>query len=566
MAGTGPIDVRLRVDPAALALAATLMLAALAIPPRAVARVLVAPEETRYAAVVLGVWLFKGLLGVHALIALLARPLLATPAEPLERVAPPMARPASHLPALLAVMMVATIVRAVHLGDGLWLDEITTLLAYVRRPITETLTLFESKNNHVLFSLLARGSVRLFGDVAWALRLPALVFGVLSLPALYWFGSMIVSRREAMFATAIMALSYHHVWFSQNARGYTGLLLFTILGTGFFLKLLSRSRAGTGALVLGYAAAMAAAAYTHLTAGLVVIAHALVLAVVLAARRDRRSWAAARPAILALLLAGTFSLQLYAIVLPQVMGALFPPVSRAAAMVRSGWRNPLWMFTETLLGLRRGLPGGWVALAFGMLITVLGTARLWRRSAVAAGLIFVPVLVTAAALLAAAHQLWPRFFFFAAGFGILIATAGVQAGADTIGRRRAPVFASVALGLVLLLSAVVLPRAWGPKQDFEGAAAFIEGSRGAADAVVTYGPKGRPFQLYLGKDWFAPMNAQALERVEATHQRTWVVYTVPASFERRQPSVWRRLQREYRLVARFPGTLGGGTIYVLVKE
>jgi uncharacterized membrane protein len=59
----------------------------------------------------------------------------------------------------------------------------------------------------------------LFGDSGAALRLPAALFGVASLGAVYALGREVVGRREGLLAALALAFSYQHVWFSQNARG-----------------------------------------------------------------------------------------------------------------------------------------------------------------------------------------------------------------------------------------------------------------------------------------------------------------------------------------------------------
>src|SRR5262249_10083457 len=128
--------------------------------------------------------------------------------------------------------------RLYDLGDGLWYDEIRTLVGYVRQPVGVIVSTFESQNQHLLYSLLARLSVAVLGESAWSLRLPAAVFGAASIWAAYWFGRLVTGRREALLAAGLLTFSYHHVWFSQNARGYSGLLCLTLVASGLFLRLL----------------------------------------------------------------------------------------------------------------------------------------------------------------------------------------------------------------------------------------------------------------------------------------------------------------------------------------
>jgi uncharacterized membrane protein len=138
--------------------------------------------------------------------------------------------------AILALLMaVGLLLRLINLGSGLWYDEIVTLVKYVRLTPSQLLTTCTEFNNHMLFSLLAQASIAIFGESDWALRLPAVLFGVACIPALWWLASLVVGPREALYAAILLTVSYHHVFYSQSARGYTGLLFFSLLSTGLFL-------------------------------------------------------------------------------------------------------------------------------------------------------------------------------------------------------------------------------------------------------------------------------------------------------------------------------------------
>jgi hypothetical protein len=73
--------------------------------------------------------------------------------------------------AFLAVLLVlALALRLIALDSGLWFDEIDTLLHQARQPLAHTLTTYDSRNNHYLFSILAKLSVSIFGDHAFRRR------------------------------------------------------------------------------------------------------------------------------------------------------------------------------------------------------------------------------------------------------------------------------------------------------------------------------------------------------------------------------------------------------------
>jgi mannosyltransferase len=562
-----------------LALILLLIVLGIALPSGWTAAALVGPGSGLLDEVTTGVWIFRAMLVVHALM-LVALPRLrilsaqAASGNPLA--APPSgasaATPASSRERmlLLALLLIGGIARLVDLGDGLWFDEIQTLVEYARIPLTRILATFDSQNNHVLYSLLAHGSLATFGDGAWALRLPAALFGVASLWALHWFATQVTGRVEALVATALLTLSYHHVWFSQNARGYTGLLFFTLIASGFLLKLFTSPRdARSWRYVIGYAIATALATYTHSSALFVVAAQGLIWLTLVGRTLVRRQSLGAEVwmPLVAFVLAGTFTLQLYALVLPQFLETLTEPTM---AGMSTEWKNPLWFMAETARGLARGIPGGVFVLAAAAAVGIAGVLSSWRRSGVAASIMLLPGLVTALVLLVLEHNFWPRFFFFSAGFAVMIVVRGVYALAELVLtptplRARAPMLATAALSLVALASATTVPTAWHPKQDFIGAREFIEKERAPGDAVVTVDMTNFPFDNYLGADWLSVQSEDELAQIERGHRRTWLLYIFPTRLSAVHPEIWARIQRGYTTVKQYPGTVGGGAVVVMVR-
>ena len=161
--------------------------------------------------------------------------------------------------ALVAILtIVALVLRIIGLNAGLSFDEILSLVRYIHLPAWEIIGRVGGPNNHILYTLLAHTSIGWFGESAWSIRLPAMVFGVATIPAAYYLGRQLASRNEAFLATAFLAVSYHHIWFSQSARGYTGLLLGTVLVSIFFIRLLTLEKPGyRPVLAYGIVAALA---------------------------------------------------------------------------------------------------------------------------------------------------------------------------------------------------------------------------------------------------------------------------------------------------------------------
>ncbi|MEP6572341.1 MAG: glycosyltransferase family 39 protein [Gemmatimonadota bacterium] len=548
-----------------------LALVAILLPPESTAHALADGGTVAIPMVVKGLWIFKLLLLAHAV--LLAWAPALGPNGPDARDSAGFDRriTAGDLGLVGVCLTIALALRLHALGNGLWYDEIQTLVSYIRLPLSRIITTFDSQNQHPVYSISARLAVSLFGESPWALRLPAALFGVASIGALYWFARQVTNRTEAILATALFTVSYHHLWFSQNARGYTALLLWVLLGSATFYRMMTgQSRRGWGPVIL-YAASMALATYTHITAVFVVIAHAAIWAgarwlapgtsqIDASGDRAKLDW---RPA-LSVLLAGTFSLQLYALVLPQFPATF---LDRAAAgPVTQAWKSPAWLVAEAARGLSRGIPGGWLSIAVAVGCIAMGMLAYWRRSRIALATMLLPIVISGAAIFALNHNLWPRFFFFAAGFVVLIVMAGGFALCELALGARGRTLAVTGASIVIAASAYTVPAAWHPKQDYEGAARFIEQRRAAADAVVTVDLTDYPYAAYLGKQWTSVNNDDSLARVEQTHPRTWVLYTFPLRLAAVQPELWARLRSRYDTAAVFPGTVGDGAIMVMVTR
>jgi mannosyltransferase len=539
------------------------------VPSRPVAVFLVGADSTLLERVVPGVLAFKAILLIHLVgLPLLARWLRSM--SPGQSLIPRTRRREPFSPSMigLLLLLLATglVLRFIDLDDGLWHDEIATLVDHSRLPLREIIATYTAQNQHILYSVLTALSFSVFGESTWALRLPAAVLGVASLGATYWFGSLVVSRREALLATALLTLSYHHVWFSQNARGYTGMLLFALIATGLLVKLLNGSGRRVWPLVIGYAITMALAVWIHLTAAFIAIAHVLVWGRL--AIRERRRMRGAWPwgPAIAIVLAGSFTVLLHSLILPQMPQTLFTPAVELPG--GTPWKNPLWLVAETMRGASRGLPGGWFGLVGGLAVATAGTIAFMRRSVTIALVMILPCVVTAVAMIATAHNLWPRFFFFAAGFAVLIAVRGTFVLVDLLplSKRVSRRVATAALVLVAAVSATTIPRAWAPKQDYERALDFVIGEAQAGDAIVSTGAAAYAYDRWLLRNVLTVDNGSELVQIERAHPRTWVLYSLPDYLAGSAPDLMARLESQYREVIAFPGTIAGGTVHVMLKR
>jgi 4-amino-4-deoxy-L-arabinose transferase-like glycosyltransferase len=460
-------------------------------------------------------------------------------------------------PLLTSIVVLGAALRIINLDSNLWYDEIRSLVDSVRSPLGQIVTHFPSNNDHLFYSVLANLSIDAFGEHAWTLRLPAVTFGIASIPMLYWLGAGVTTRLEALAAAGLLAVSYHHIWFSQNARGYTILLFCALLATHLLLIGLRHDRRSA---YLGYAVVTALGTYTHLTMALVSLCQAAIVAGHLLAqpstRREPRAWI--NP-VLGFVLAGLLTLLLYLPVLLEVQ-AFFGARSEGARVASASWA--LW---ETLRGLRLGYTAAGAALLGGLLLAAGGWSYLRQSPTVLA--LFVlpgPAVFAIAALLQ--RPTFPRFFFFVAGFALLIAVRGATTISTALARSLplggwAP---AATLCAMLVVSTLALPYGYRyPKQDFEQALRFVESQAGPHDLIaVVGGGAAFPYQRYYQRSWPRLEDARQLAAARGEHEKVWLVYTLAQYIEAFEAGLMSEIRTVCSTAKTFPGTVAGGNVVV----
>jgi uncharacterized membrane protein len=473
-----------------------------------------------------------------------------------------------------ALTLVALVLRVVGSNSGLWIDEIYSLVDFFRVPFAQMVTAFPRDNHHPLYSALAHLSLSVFGEAPWTIRLPAVLFGTATIPLLYLLGRHLSTRREALLASALLAVSYHHIWFSQNARGYSMLAFFAIACTWCLLRLLE---GGPRWLAVAYGVSAALGAYTHLTMVFIVVAHGAVCVAMLFTDAGRAVWTRdGWYALLPFVFASLGALMLYAPLLLQVQSFFTKRQSNL-----KGVSTASWALVEALRVLALGFGAGKlllglvvVAIAGGLF--ALGIASYARRNAIALALFLAPAFVILAGARMARGTFYPRFLFALAGFGILIGVRGLMVAANWAERRWIPrhttPYESERLGSALMLGAILLSLAsLGnlyrlPKQDFVGAEQYILSSRAPGDAVATAGAAETPYRDYLlHRDWPPVTTAAELNRLRQDRP-LWLVYTFPRYLARSAPEVMAIANESCRDAREFRGTVGDGDIVVCRLE
>ena len=144
----------------------------------------------------------------------------------------------SMLP-LLAILFMGLFLRIHDLGTkSIWLDEAISV-GLAKSTLPQMFTTLATEKPHVpLYFTILHFWVMLFGDSEAAVRSLSALFGFLALLATYKVASLLFDREVGALSSLILGLSDFHIYYSQETRMYSLLVLLTLLSMYFFVKVM----------------------------------------------------------------------------------------------------------------------------------------------------------------------------------------------------------------------------------------------------------------------------------------------------------------------------------------
>ena len=153
-------------------------------------------------------------------------------------------------------------------SQSFWLDEAVAIHS-ARLDIGGLFhSLAHTEGNPPLYFVLLDGWMRVFGGSEAAIRSLSALFGTAAIVLAYEIGRRLATPRVGLVAAALVAFNPLLVWFSQEARPYS--LLVLLSGLSFLLFAMALERP-TAKLLGGWAVASGLAFATHYFAGLVIL-------------------------------------------------------------------------------------------------------------------------------------------------------------------------------------------------------------------------------------------------------------------------------------------------------
>ena len=142
---------------------------------------------------------------------------------------------------LFLITLLALFVRLLNIDkeSGLWFDEMLTYAySYPSFPWGILKTLHRYDYHMPLYYLSIHVWMKLFGSADFTLRLYSVLWGVLTIPALYFLGKTYKSEKLGYFLALVGSLSPILIYYSQEFRFYSMDIFFATISLVYFLKLL----------------------------------------------------------------------------------------------------------------------------------------------------------------------------------------------------------------------------------------------------------------------------------------------------------------------------------------
>ena len=362
--------------------------------------------------------------------------------------------PRIYLAGLAIVTLIGSGLRLRAVFYPLRVDEAYSFLTWAREPLWTTLSTYDNPGNHLLYSALLRVAYLGLGNQEWAIRMPALVAGILVIPASFAVFATVADYGAALLAAALVACSQQLIAFSANSRGYSQASLLTLLMIMAAARLANRRSAGAWALLVACAVA-ALYTITSMLYGVVMVW----MWMALEPGRDEQRALRYRDIALAGAAVVALTTLLY---LPPILRSGWNALFQNKAVAPLDWQNFASAFPGSLAATwfdwHRNMPAaiGW-ALALGFAAFVIG-ALVFRSQQALFGLLVSAVAGIGAMVLLQRVAPPTRVWLFLLPLFLGMAATGLCSLAERVraalqGDREQPVFQILAVAAIIAVCA-----------------------------------------------------------------------------------------------------------------
>jgi mannosyltransferase len=171
---------------------------------------------------------------------------------------------------LSMLMIIGFALRYYRLGfSSIWIDEGWSI--YFSRFDFKQIIHIKDDFTPLYYALL-HGWTMLFGDSEASVRFLSLIFGVLSIGAIYKIGVLLLNKEKGIWAALLVAASRFQLHYSQEARMYSLMAFLTLVSMYYFIKLI---KGGGRTVSAGYTLSSIVLIYCHVYGLFVIFAQNL---------------------------------------------------------------------------------------------------------------------------------------------------------------------------------------------------------------------------------------------------------------------------------------------------
>lgn len=145
---------------------------------------------------------------------------------------------------MIWIILLSTLVlRLISLNQSLWLDEAINTLAVKHYGFYDLITQYARADFHPPgWFILLWFWTKLFGYSEIAIRIPSVIFGMLSVWVIYLIGKKIHSEKLGLVAALLLCVNPLHIYYSQEGRMYMMATLAVSINVFILLKLIKGER------------------------------------------------------------------------------------------------------------------------------------------------------------------------------------------------------------------------------------------------------------------------------------------------------------------------------------
>jgi len=141
-----------------------------------------------------------------------------------------------YLLILIAITLFGAYLRVHNLGtQSIWLDEAASYYMSHGNSVSGVWA-NTIADRHPPLHFLILHFVSIFSSSEFMLRFPSAVFGIFTIPVIYKIGESLFGKKEGLISAFILSISSIHIFYSQEARMYSQMVLFSIASLYFLYR------------------------------------------------------------------------------------------------------------------------------------------------------------------------------------------------------------------------------------------------------------------------------------------------------------------------------------------